>query len=125
MLIASTFRSDQGAPLQANWNIPTATVVNPALGRTISGGAATLNGVNILEPGKIWGDRVNELDFRFAKILKFNRMRLNAGIDIYNILNSAAILTYNQTFAPNSTSWLAPQSVLSPRFVKLSAQIDF
>ena len=29
VLIAGTFRSDQGAPLQANWNAPTATVVIP------------------------------------------------------------------------------------------------
>jgi hypothetical protein len=123
VLIASTFRSDQGAPLQANWNVPTATVVNPALGRTISGGAATL-AVNILEPGKVWGDRVNELDFRFAKILRFGRLRTNVGIDVYNILNQAAILTYNQTFAPGG-AWLAPTSVLSPRFMKVSAQIDF
>jgi hypothetical protein len=123
VLIASTFRSDQGAPLAANWNVPTATVVNPALGRTISGGAATL-AVNILEPGKVWGDRVNELDFRFAKILRFGRVRTNVGIDVYNILNQAAILTYNQTFAPGG-AWLAPTSVLSPRFMKVSAQIDF
>ncbi|HXD75359.1 MAG TPA: hypothetical protein VN628_16555, partial [Vicinamibacterales bacterium] len=123
VLIAGTFRSDQGAPLQANWNVPTATVVNPALGRTISGGAATL-AVNILEPGKVWGDRVNELDLRFAKILHFGRMRVNAGIDVYNIINSNAILTYNQTFTPNG-AWLAPTSVLSPRFMKVSAQIDF
>ena len=69
-------------------------------------------------------ERVNELDFRFGKIIKFSRMRINAGIDIYNILNQAAILTYNQTFAP-AGAWLVPQSLLSPRFIKLGAQIDF
>jgi hypothetical protein len=123
VLIAGTFRSDQGAPLAANWNAPTATVVNPALGRPISGGAATLL-VNILQPGAVWGDRVNELDFRFAKILRFGRLRVNAGIDVYNIINQAAVLTYNQTFAPGG-AWLAPTSVLSPRFMKVGAQIDF
>jgi hypothetical protein len=121
VLIASTFRSDQGAPLRAIWNAPTATVVNPALGRTISGGAATA-AIDIVAPGQVWGDRVNELDFRFGKILKFGRTRVNAGIDVYNILNQAAVLTYNTTFG---SSWLAPQSVLSPRFMKVSAQIDF
>jgi hypothetical protein len=55
---------------------------------------------------------------------------MNVGIDIYNIANRAAILTYNQTFVlpspanPNG-SWLTPTSVLQPRFVKISAQIDF
>ena len=39
------------------------------------------------------------------------------------------MLTYNQTFNPTATTgaqaWLAPMSVLTPRFVKISAQIDF
>ena len=127
ILIAGTIRSDQGAPQRAIWNAPTATVVNPALGRTVSGGAATL-AIDLIAPGQVWGDRVNELDFRFAKILKFGRTRVNAGLDIYNILNSAAVLTYNQTFLPataTSAGWLAPTSVLTPRFLKISAQIDF
>jgi hypothetical protein len=123
VLIAMTFRSDQGAPLQANWNAPSATVVQPALGRPVSGGAATTS-INLIAPGDVWGDRVNELDFRFGKIIKFSRYRINAGIDFYNILNQAAILTYSQTFAPGG-AWLTPTSVLSPRFMKLSAQIDF
>jgi hypothetical protein len=123
VLVAMTFRSDQGAPLVANWNAPSATVVQPALGRPVTGGAATTT-INLIAPGDIWGDRVNELDFRFGKILKFSRYRINAGIDFYNILNQAAVLTYSGTFAPGGSAF-APTSVLSPRFMKLSAQIDF
>ena len=128
VLIAMTFRSDQGAPLNANWVANSAAVIQPALGRPVTGGAATTT-INLVAPGQVWGDRVNELDFRFGKILRFGRLRLNAGVDVYNILNQAAVLTYNQTFNPavstGAGAWLAPQSVLSPRFVKLSAQIDF
>ena len=43
---------------------------------------------------------------------------------MFNVLNSDAILTYNQTFAVGGP-WLVTQSVLTPRFVKVSAQIDF
>jgi hypothetical protein len=128
VLIAGTVRSDQGAPLRAIWNAPTATIVNPALGRPVSSGAATL-AIDLVAPGQVWGDRVNELDLRFGKILRFGRMRTNVGVDIYNILNQAAVLTYNQTFIPATAttagSWLAPTSVLTPRFFKISAQIDF
>jgi hypothetical protein len=98
-------------------------VVQPALGRPVTGGAATTP-INLIAPGDVWGDRVNELDFRFGKILKFSRFRVNAGIDFYNILNQAAVLTYSATFAPGGSAF-APTSVLSPRFMKLSAQIDF
>jgi len=77
----------------------------------------------------VWGDRVNALDLRFAKILRFGRMRNTIGLDVFNTLNSDTTLTYNQTFNPAATTgaqaWLAPTSVLTPRFLKISAQIDF
>ena len=72
----------------------------------------------------MFGDRVNEVDVRLAKILKFGRTRTNIGFDIYNILNSAAVLSYNQAFVPNG-QWLTPNSVILPRFLKFSFQVDF
>ena len=47
----------------------------------------------------------------------------NVGVDIFNLISNA-VLTYNQTFVPNGT-WLQPLSVMTPRFVKIGAQIDF
>ena len=128
MLFSGTFRSDQGGTLAANWNASSVNVVQPALGRPVSGGAATTQ-INLVAPGQVWGDRVNALDLRFAKILRFGRTRNTIGLDIYNVTNSAAILTYNQSFNPAATTgsqaWLAPTSVLTPRFVKIGVQIDF
>ena len=80
--------------------------------------------INLVAPGEVWGDRVNEVDIRVGKILRFGRTRTNVGFDMYNVFNSAAILTYNQAFVPGGT-WLAPLSVLTPRFVKIGAQISF
>ena len=88
-------------------------------------------GISLVSPGQVWGDRVNALDLRFAKILRFGRTRYNVGIDVINATNSNATLTYNQNFNPNPSPtnpaqrWLAPTSVLTPRFVKIGAQIDF
>ena len=85
--------------------------------------------INLVAPGQVWGDRVNALDMRFAKILRFGRTRNTIGIDLYNVTNSAAILTYNQSFNPaaltGSQAWLAPTSVLTPRFMKIGVQIEF
>jgi hypothetical protein len=81
--------------------------------------------VNLIEPGRLYGERVTQVDMRFAKILRFGRTRTTVGVDLYNIANSAAILTYNQTFSPTTTTWLRPTSVLQARFVKFGAQIDF
>ena len=119
---AATFRSDQGGVQRADWNASNA-VLQPILGRAIAGGLPNLT-INLVAPGQVWGDRVNEFDLRISKILRLGRTRTNVGIDIFNLLNSAAVLTYNQTFVPG-VSWLAPTSVLTPRFVKVGTTIDF
>ena len=80
--------------------------------------------INLVQPGTLYGDRVNEIDLRFAKILRFGRTRTNVGVDIYNLVNAAPVLTYNQNFVQNG-NWLVPTSVLQPRFFKLAATIDF
>jgi len=127
VLVSGTLRSDQGGVLAANWNAPVA-LVSTALGRPANVVGTTVP-INLVAPGEVWGDRVNALDLRFAKILRFGSVRYNIGFDIVNATNSGAVLTYNQTFNPSpatpSQTWLAPTSVLTPRFFKLGAQIDF
>ena len=44
---------------------------------------------------------------------------------MYNSLNSAPVLTYNQTYSPITTTWLTPTSVLAARVMKIGASIDF
>jgi hypothetical protein len=124
--VAGTVRSDQGAQLAANYST---AVAGTTLGRSFAGlGSPTIT-VNLVEPGTLYGDRVNQVDMRFAKVLRFGRTRATVGVDLYNIANSATTLTYNQTFVPGVTTgtaaWLRPTSVLHPRYVKLGAQIDF
>ena len=65
-----------------------------------------------------------ELDLRIAKVLRFGRTKTLLGVDLYNALNSSAVLSYNQSLIAGG-SWLIPTSVLSARFAKISAQFDF
>jgi hypothetical protein len=121
--VSGTLRSDQGGQLAANWVAPNSATVG--LNRPFAGlGSQTIT-VNLIEPGTLYGERVNQIDMRFAKILRFGRSRTTVGLDVYNLVNSNAILTYNQTFSPTTTTWLRPNSVLQARFVKFSAQVDF
>ena len=46
------------------------------------------------------------------------------GIDLYNALNSNAILTYNNAFVPNGT-WKQPQTVLTARLLKFTMELTF
>jgi len=79
--------------------------------------------VNLLEPGEVFGDRVNAFDLRVAKILRVGRTRTNVGVDIYNMFNASAVLTYNQAFNRGGR-WLVPTTVMAARFAKLGASID-
>jgi hypothetical protein len=47
--------------------------------------------------------------------------RFRTNVDIYNALNSAAVLNHNFAY----DNWLAPTEVLLGRFFKFSVQIDF
>ena len=129
VLLSGTFRSDKGGQLAANWAASNA-IIAPSLGRNLSNNGVNAT-VNLIEPGTLYGDRVNEVDVRLAKILKFGRTRTNVGFDVYNILNSAAVLSYNQAFIPVGSAsnpagqWLVPTGVIQPRFWKFSVQVDF
>jgi hypothetical protein len=128
--VSGVFQSKPGALLAANYAAPATagSALAQSLGRLPTGTPANVT-INILAPGQRYGDRVNQLDFRVAKILKFGRTRTMAGIDLYNALNSNAILTYNNAFVPASAtspgSWLQPVTILTGRLVKFSAEITF
>jgi hypothetical protein len=128
--VSGTFQSNPGLPpvgatgtdVQALWVVPNA-IAKQALGRDLSGGAANIT-VNIVQPGTVFAERVNQFDFRVAKILKYGRTRTQIMFDLYNLTNANTPLTYNQTYNPTG-QWLTPTSILTARFVKIGAQFDF
>ena len=118
----SVVQSKPGALLAANYTVPNAAVV-PSLGRSLSGNATSVT-VNLIEPGTLYGDRLNQVDFRVAKILKFGGKRAMIALDLYNALNSSATLTYNPAYVAGG-SWLQPNSVLTARLARISAEFNF
>jgi hypothetical protein len=110
--------------LAANWLVTNAQVA-PALGRPMAGNAA-LASVNVVEPGTMYGDRLNQVDFRVSKILRFNDRRLNVGVDFFNVLNTNAVFAYFQTYnSATPATYLQPASLVAARFAKVSATFDF
>jgi hypothetical protein len=117
--VAATFQSLPGPLIAANF-VATNALVQPSLGRPLSGGAANTT-VNLVTPGTLYGERLNELDLRLAKNLRFGNNRFTVNLDIYNLFNGNAIRTVNANYA----SWLTPTAILDPRLFKISAQWDF
>jgi len=120
--VSSTFRSDQGEQLAANRTFTSASLAG-SLGRPLSGSVANAT-VNLVEPGTMYGDRLNVIDMRFAKVVRLGRTRTNVGFDIYNIFNRNPVITNNFNFVPGG-AWLRPQSILAARFARFSATVDF
>src|SRR5205823_4876100 len=111
-----------GQELVASYNVPNAAILSQ-LGRSLAGSATNLT-LNLLPPATYFSPRVNQLDFRAAKILKFGDKRLQATLDLYNALNSNVVQTYNSSYSPTG-SWRIPTSILPARLMKVSAQFDF
>jgi len=120
--LSLTWQSNPGPELTATYNAPN-SVVRQSLGRDLSGGAANVP-IRLIAPGTLYGERMNQFDIRVAKVLRLGQARATVGFDVYNLTNSDVPLTYNTTFVPGG-QWLTPTTVLTARFIKLGAQVDF
>jgi hypothetical protein len=114
------FQNMPGAPTTGVWQAPNA-VIEPSLGRPLSGNARVA-AITVVEPGTMYLERLNQLDVRFGKLLRFGRYRTNINMDLFNVLNDNAVLVANPAFGP---AWLTPQAVLPGRLLKVSGSFDF
>ena len=48
--------------------------------------------MNVIEPGSFYGDRLNQIDLRFTKIVNVGRGRVDLNVDFYNAFNSDAVI---------------------------------
>ena len=96
VLISAIFRSQpatspanavamNGTSLSANYIVSNA-IIQGQIGRPLAGGAANFT-VNLLKPGELYQDRLNALDMRFAKTLRFGGKKTDVGVDLYNLFN--------------------------------------
>jgi hypothetical protein len=108
--------------LAANYAVPNAAVA-PSLGRDLSGNAPNVT-VNLVAPGRVFGDRINQFDVRAAKTLRHARARTMVALDVYNALNSSAGLTYNNAFVPGAP-WPRPNTILTPRVFRITVETEF
>ena len=91
----------------------------PSLGRNLSAGNAT---VDLIAPGTMYGQRLNQVDFRLSKIFRFSRTgRIQGNVDLYNLFNGDPVLALNNTYG---SAWQRPLQILQGRLLKFSIQLD-
>jgi hypothetical protein len=93
-LTIETGVATNGVGLAANYTVtPDILAAN---GQTPFAPGITTQAVNLVPPSSLFGDRVNSVDMRFGKILRFGRYKANIAIDLYNLLNSNVGTAFNQ-----------------------------
>ena len=128
---SATIASRPGLERTATWQVPI-SVVQSLLGRIPPGssiGGTPLN-VALLDTNdhRLYSDRRNQLDMRVAKILRFGGMRADLGLDLTNLLNTNYPTAYENTYQygpTNGGTWNNPTTVVTPRFVRLNATLNF
>jgi hypothetical protein len=118
--VSGTWRSDPGPELAANY-VVTSAIAFPSLGRNLSSGNVT---VNLIQPGTLYGARLNNIDLRIAKVLRFRGTRAQVGMDLYNLMNADVVTGYNNGYSPTG-AWLTPTAIAPARYVKVNMQVDF
>ena len=119
--LAGTLRSTPGNEINAAF-----VATNPylaassTLGRALSGSAPNMT-IGLLQPNTEFLERRNELDLRFGKVLRAGKSRSVVSLDIYNALNTDALINVNQSFAV----WMRPTEILNARLAKVSIRFDF
>src|SRR5213075_1313393 len=107
-------QSNPGPRISANY-----TVTSAIAGLTINQTSIT---TNLVTPGTLYGDRLEQLDLRLSKGLRFGRTHLVGNLELFNVFNGAAVLVLNNTYGNN---WQKPQNVLLGRMFKFGIQADF
>ena len=104
VLVSATYQSSPGPLVAANFVATNVYLAgNSTLGRVLAGAQPNMT-INMVEPGSLFVERLNQLDFRVGKIIRYGRTRSTINLDIFNALNTDAIRAINNAYA----SWIGP-----------------
>jgi len=120
-VVSLVWQNTSGQPVVASYSAPTA-IIAPSLGRNLSGGARTAT-VPLIVPQTLFEDRFTRVDLRVGKRFQLTqKVRLQANVNFYNLLNSSAVLALNTTYG---SQWLVPSAIQDGRMVQFSSSLIF
>jgi hypothetical protein len=109
-----------GPAYDATYTVPTA-VIAQTLGRPLSGGV-TSKDIPLVAPQTLFEARISRLDLRFSKGFSFNRFRIQANLDAYNVLNANSVRSVISNYG---SRWTAPSQILDARLIQVGGQVSF
>ena len=127
VVVSTIFQNMPGQEILATYTASNAEIA-PSLGRNLAAcGTRTpctaTATVPLIAPATEYEARRTSLDLRVGKSLRLGaRMRLQANLDVYNVLNRSDILRVNTAFGPN---WRQPIVIMDPRLVQIGGQLTF
>lgn len=128
LAVSATYSNIAGPEVTATAAVNSAAIA-PSLGRPLSAGATANVQIELIPPATMYERRVNQLDARLARSVKFGDRRFQAMVDVYNVLNWSSVLGQNLVYGPQ---WRQVQNVgwtsfglLPGRLVKFALQVDW
>jgi hypothetical protein len=119
--VGASYQNIPGLELQANYAVPNSQI-QAQLGHLPAGAVATgQTTVSLIPPESTYYDRINQMDLRLGKLLRYQRYRANLSLDLYNLFNQSTVTAAAFTYQ----NWLAPTNVIPPRLIKVSLTFDF
>jgi outer membrane receptor protein involved in Fe transport len=121
LMISGTFQSLPGPEIEANWAVTSAQIA-PSLSRPLAQGPTATVSVPLIRPWSVFGDRLNQIDFRLGKRFRAGPYRFTGQFDLYNLLNANPVLSLNNTYG---SAWLTPVNILPGRLFKAGIELTF
>jgi hypothetical protein len=124
---SAIFQNSPGIPITASYVVTNAQVQS-VLGRSLAACPATGNctqtlRTELIPPNTMFEPRLTQVDLRVARSFRMmGTTRLRGSLDIYNIFNASSVLSMTPTYG---ASWRNAAQVLSPRLLRVGAQLDF
>ena len=121
-------QNSSGIPITASYVIPNAQIA-PIIGRNLAAcpptGATCTQTVRteLIPPNTQFEPRLTQVDVRVSRSFRMmGNARLRGSLDIYNIFNANSVLSMTPIYG---ASWMNAAQVLSPRLLRIGAQLDF
>lgn len=129
--LSGVFQSYQGRPAETNWLLTRTTRYAANCPGPCTPGALVIPNLTeasltlpLIAPGTQFLDRQNQLDVRVGKRLQFGRTRVNAQVDVFNVLNANPVEIV-RSFNYGTAGFRLPAQVLQARLVKVSGSFSF